>query len=236
MALPLIAGLASGLANIGGGMLAQRSHNKYADFLDEQKVKMPDAIGSAEAEFRGMASKGLPGKETIADDIQSQIARTMGLGKQVAESPSQLLDLLSKSHEGASSGIRELGVQDATAKDRNRHMLADFLARAKAPMEMNVANQNLNLKVSAEKERMMGTSELLQGITGGMTGFMTGASNQMVSDHLKSQNEILNNFFSVDDFLGEDSADKPFTTNDNDSFKSSYGKWLFEQNTLNRFK
>ncbi len=210
MALPLIAGGVSLLGNVIGGALAKRSHNKYADYLDDQKVEMPGAIGQAETEFRGMASQGLPGKDAIADDIQSQIARTMGLGKQVAESPSQLLDLLSKSHESASSGMRELGVQDATAKNRNRHMLADFLARAKAPMEMRVADQNLNLGISAQKERMVGTASLLQGITGGLAGMTTGVGNHMVSQHLGKQNDILSSLFDKTDFGGGESAAEPF--------------------------
>jgi hypothetical protein len=197
MSLSLIAGIASGLANIGGGLLARRSHNKYADFLNEQKVEMPGAIGAAESEFRGMASQGLPGKDAIADDIQSQIARTLGLGKEVADSPSVLLDLLAKSNESATSSVRQLGVQDASAKLQNRAMLADFLSRAKAPMELNIANQNMELGIASQRERMMGTQELLQGITNGLGGMTTGFANHETQKYMKDKIAQMDNWFGL---------------------------------------
>ena len=67
--LSLIAGLTSGLMGIGGGFIAKGQHNKFADYLNKQEVKMPGAMDTAESIFQGNASQGLPGKETIEDDI-----------------------------------------------------------------------------------------------------------------------------------------------------------------------
>lgn len=188
-------------------------------------------MDSAESEFRGMASKGLPGKETIEDDIQSQVARTMGLGKQVADSPSALLDLLSKSNEGATANMRQLGVQDASAQLGNRMQLAEFLSRAKAPMQAMIEDKNINLGISAERERMVGTQELLQGITQGMGGLAQGASAHMMDKNMKSQLEILKGFYGG--FGGSDSsAAVPVPGNQFGTFQNAgFAEWFFKQNT-----
>jgi len=197
MSLSLIAGLTSGLVGVGGGLLAKKAHNKFADYLDKQEVKMPGAMDTAEGIFQANASQGLPGKETIEDDIQSQIARTLGLGKEVADSPSALLDLLAKSNESATGSIRQLGVQDASAKLHNRAMLGDFLSRAKAPMELNIANQNMELGIASQRERMMGTQELLQGITNGLGGITTGFANHEMQKNMKDQIAKMDEWFGL---------------------------------------
>lgn len=213
--LSLIAGLTSGLMGIGGGFIARNQHNKFADYLDKQKVTMPGAMGAAESIFQGNASQGLPGKETIEDDIQTQIARTMGLGKEVADSPSALLDLLAKSHESASGNMRQLGVQDAAAKMQNRVALAEFLSRAKAPMELGVQNANMELGIASQREKMMGTQELLQGITNGLGGMTTGFSNFEMEKAMKDRNDLLKNYF---DLPGGESESKPVPGNQSATF------------------
>jgi hypothetical protein len=88
MGIGLATGILSGLFGVGSGILANQQHRKFADYLGNLKYNMPSAMSSAEAEYRGLAGHGLAGKETIKDDIVSQLARTMGLGKQVAKNPS----------------------------------------------------------------------------------------------------------------------------------------------------
>lgn len=210
MSLGLVTGLLSTLVGAGSGLLANKSHRDFADYLNDQKFTMPTAMDSAESEFRNIASKGLPGKETIEDDIQSQVARSIGLGKQVADSPSALLDLLSKSNEMATSNLRQLGIQDASAQLGNRMQLAEFLSRAKAPMEAMIDDKNINLGISAERERMMGTQELIQGITGGLGGLAQGVSSHMLDKYLTDKNDILKGFY---DFSNSNSSDSKGNNN-----------------------
>jgi hypothetical protein len=193
--MSLLLGLGGAVASGVAGVFAKRQHNKFADYLNENDLAMPESMSSAESVYRGMASQGLPGKETIEGDIQSQIARTMGLGKQVADSPSGLLDLLSKSGESATNAIRQLGVDDANAQLKNQGMLGEFLSRAKAPMELNVDQFNYMKNVSAERERMHGTQELFRGLTQGLTTASTAFGNRSLRRMLKGDERDVNKFF-----------------------------------------
>jgi len=187
MGIGLATGILSGLFGVGSGILANQQHRKFADYLGNLKYNMPSAMSSAEAEYRGLAGHGLAGKETIKDDIVSQLARTMGLGKQVAKNPSELLDLLSKTEDSVTSNLRQLGIQDETAKLSNRMRLAEFLSRVKAPMEASIEDKMINLGISKEREKMVGIQELLKGISGGLEGVSQGVMFKLMEDYIKNR-------------------------------------------------
>jgi hypothetical protein len=236
--LPVVAlGLASGVLSAGGGIFSKIKHDEYADYLRSMNLQVPDSVYSAENIYRDMASKGLPGKDTIEADIQSQMARTMGLGKEVVDNPSALLDLLAKSSEGATANLRQLGVQDASAQMQNEAMLANFLSSVKAPTELNVNQFNMQKDIAAKSEEMAGYKELLNGLSSGLSSAMTGVGYGNMQKYMKGKNDLLDEHF---DNIGKDGGTtEPVSdifkqtistpTISQESFDVGYGKYLTEQ-------
>jgi hypothetical protein len=169
---------------LGGGVAGYFKHNDYADLIEDQELNMPGSMGSAESIYQGLASQGLPGKETIQAGIESAMPSTINTAKEVVDSPSALLDLLSRSSASTAEQTRNLGVQDAQARVGNEAMLADFYTRAKAPLEMRINEFDIQKTLDAERERMMGLSELLGGASQagniGMQYFANKESNEQM--------------------------------------------------------
>lgn len=212
-------GIASGLLSAGGGIFSKFKHDEYADYLRSMNLQVPDSVYSAENIYRDMASKGLPGKDTIEADIQSQMARTMGLGKEVVDNPSALLDLLAKSSEGATANLRQLGVQDASAKMQNEAMLAQFLGSVKAPTELNVNQFNMQKDIAAKAEEMAGYKELLNGLSSGLSSAMTGVGYGNMQKYMKDKNKELEGWFddavNTNQVVSGSATKSPFPVNTN---------------------
>ena len=105
----------------------------------------------------------------------------------MAKNPSELLDLLSKTEDSVTSNLRQLGIQDETAKLSNRMRLAEFLSRVKAPMEASIEDKMINLGISKEREKMVGIQELLKGISGGLEGVSQGVMFKLMEDYIKNR-------------------------------------------------
>jgi len=199
MSLGLMAGINAALG-LGGGIMGKIKHDDYANLLEDQELNMPGAMGSAESIYQGLASQGLPGKETIQDSIDATIPGTLSAAKEVVDSPSALLDLLSKSSSSVAEQTRNLGVQDAQAKTQNEAMLADFYTRAKAPMEMQINQFDIQKTLDAERERMLGWSELFGGASqAGTMGMQYFANRQSHDDMKELIKDIYGNPRNVDE-------------------------------------
>lgn len=191
-------GIISGALGVAGGIAGKISHDKYAKFLDNLQLDVPDAVYQAEGVYNELASQGLQGKDVIASDIEGTMSSNINTAKEVVDSPSALIDLLAKSSGDVSKQMRQLGVQDSQVQQQNKAMLGNFLANTKAPIELNINQLNMERKIAAQRERMVGTSELFGGLTQGLTGFTSGYAAFQQNKGMNNLNENLKSFFNVD--------------------------------------
>jgi hypothetical protein len=168
MPLPLILGLLSAIPGIAGGIIANSQHRKYADLLGDSLLKMPEEMGNAEDIYRMIAGREMPGYDIAKGNIEQTIPLSMYEAKQAVDSPSAILGLLEKEQGNVADQMRQLEIANAAEKNKSEYLLANFLSGVKGPMAMNIQQQNMGAKLGAQAERMMGTKELLGGITQGV--------------------------------------------------------------------
>lgn len=190
--LGLMSGIQAALG-LAGGAVGMWQHNKYANLLEDQNLTMPDAMGKAESIYGGLASQGLQGYDTIQQNIESRMPSTINLAKETVDSPSALIDLLAKTNAESAAQTRQLGVQDAQAKSYNQNVLGDFLSRAKAPMEMQLQQFEIQKKLDAERERMLGWSELFGSAVGAGNIGMQYFGNLANQDYMKKMMDFIVN-------------------------------------------
>lgn len=169
-----------GIANLIGGISANKKHKEYAKMLQGLSMTMPTAITDAETLYKGNASQGLPGYETYMADIESLLPSTVNVGREVVDNPSQLLDMVAKASATAGSKIRDLGIEDADAKLKNEVALANFLSSVKAPMQNDIQMFDIQKKVAGQQEKMAGAAELWKGI-GNFGGTLDSAATAIFS-------------------------------------------------------
>ena len=168
-------------ARIVNGYIARREHEKYAKLLEKQKMTVPGSIYDAENIYRSLASDGLPGKETMQANIEGYLPEVVNASKEVVDSPSALMDALTKASTNVNNNLRNLEVSDANAKVQNQGLLANFLSSVKSPIEMNIENFEIQKSLAAARERMLGKRELVQGYTSFndiMTNYFAGLNGQ----------------------------------------------------------
>lgn len=178
-AIPLA--LLSSLPSIIAGMFAKGQHNKFASFLEDMAKDLPTGIEAGEDIFRELASKGMPGYEVAKERIGSTMPTTMSIAKDVVDSPSALLGVLAKGQEGVTSQIRQLNVQNEAARMANMGQYASYLSGPYAGAQI----RQQQMRIGAQEERMLGTSELFGGITQGIGGGMQGYGTGKFLDYAK---------------------------------------------------
>lgn len=204
MAIPLAipAGIKIGatalsvLPGLLGGIFGKSEHNKYAELLMQQKLTMPEGISEAESIFGKKAQEGLIGKDLIGASIDENLSNTIRTAKTVADSPSALIEALIQGSTSAAEQKRKLGVEDATVRSGNEAMFANFLANVKAPAEARLEEFEINKILSAQAEKMKGTSALFGGIASGIGTGLSTYGNLEQLDFLKTKSETLKNFWN----------------------------------------
>lgn len=193
--------LAAGIPSLIGGIFGKSAHDKYAKQLEQTELELPGSMDFAEELYKSMSTQGLVGKKSLQEDIEKTIPTNINIAKENIDSPSALLGLLSQSQENVSGELRRLGIEDEAAKRRNKLALARFESRLKAPMEMNLDRMNTEFDLAAGQERMMGTKELLSGISEGVGSGISAFGQSKYLDYLKGLNENRTNPFGNDDEL-----------------------------------
>ena len=178
-AIPLA--LLSSLPSIIAGIVGKGQHNKFASFLEDMAKDLPTGIEAGEDIFRELASKGMPGYEVAKERIGSTMPTTMSVAKDVVDSPSALLGVLAKGQEGVTSQIRQLNVQNEAARMANMGQYASYLSGPYAGAQI----RQQQMRIGAQEERMLGTSELFGGITQGIGGGMQGYGTGKFLDYAK---------------------------------------------------
>lgn len=194
----LQSGIGAGLGLIGGiisGIIGNRAHQKYANALENVNMAMPEALGQAQSLYNRMAYQQMPGYETMLQGVDANTANTMTMAQQVANSPAALLDALIQSSTAGENQKRNIGIENANYQTQMAQNLARFLGTTKAGYQNEINQFNVDKQISALKERMLGTQELMQGITGGLgSAFSNWGAGQQANFQQQRANALMNYF------------------------------------------
>ncbi len=182
--------LASAIPQILSGFVANSQHKTQSDLLSGMELDMPTGIKDAENILRENAASGLPGYEKYKGDIKSTMATGLSAYKDVIDNPAAILGALSSSQTSMNESLADLAIKDAMVKLENEKSLASFLGGTKAGAEMQIDQYGDQMKIAAGEERMLGSAELLQGITSGIGAGITTFGGMKQLDYTK---ELLGN-------------------------------------------
>lgn len=158
--------LASMIPVVGGavsGVLGMLSSNNLADEERKLKLTMPPEMLKAEGMARELASMGLPGYEKYREDINQITPTTVNQAQQVAQSPSQLIDLMSRSHTATNQALRDLEVRDTQQNVQNKQNYQNFLGQ-KGQMALGIQGGNNQTELMALQQEAQGTKDLFQSL------------------------------------------------------------------------
>jgi len=161
-------GLLGLIGGIASGIVANKAHQKYANELMNVQMQMPSAVGQAEGIYNRLANQNIPGYQDMLQGLQSGVASQMTQAEQASSSPTAILNALAGASTRAQQGAQQLGIQNANYRTQGEQNLANFLGTTKAGYENQINQFNVDKQISAMKERMLGTQQLMQGITGGI--------------------------------------------------------------------
>lgn len=194
----LESGIGAGLGLLGGvisGIIAKRAHDKYANALSGVNMEMPTGVGQAESVYNNLANQNLPGYNTMLQGIDAGTATTMTRAKELATSPAALMQALIESSVAGEQQKNQLGIQNADYRTRMSAALARFLGGTKAGYENQVNQFNVDKRISALKEKMIGDQQLMQGISGGLgSAFSNFGAGQEMSFEQKRTDALANYF------------------------------------------
>lgn len=180
--LPLVAGLATAVPSIVGGVVGKVAHNKYAKLLEGLSLEMPSQYDEARGIYQKLAATGLPGVDQAKLDLMGNVPSTLKDYQSVAENPASIMGALTDVQSGVNQGLTDLSIKDAVAKISNMQNLGAYMQQEGA-VQGQYDQYNNQLKMSAGAERMAGTAELLKSITGGIGGGISAYGNmQMAND------------------------------------------------------
>jgi len=190
--------IGAGVGLLGGilsGIFGKRAHNKYADELMKVNLPMPTAVGQSESLYNTLANQNMPGYLNMLTGIQSGIGSGLTQAENVSSSPDAILNTLAQLTTAGQQQANRLGIQNANYRTQGLSNLARFLGTVKAGYQNEINNFNVNKQISAMKERMLGSQELMKGITGGIGAAF---SNFGAGEQLGFQNQqanALSNYF-----------------------------------------
>lgn len=180
------------------GAIAWDQHNQYAKMIEEQELNMPESMIGAEQILKDTAGAGLPGAESMKEEIMANLAQTIQSGREVG-TPSQLLGLLSSSAGRANKLLRDVNIQDEDAKLKGKLTLANFLMGAKAPMELRINQFENEKKLAIAREKMAGTSELIGGVSSGVAGTISAMGQEEQNGFQQEYLDILKDYYGSAD-------------------------------------
>lgn len=192
------------LGGIISGIIGNRAHKKYADQLENVNLDMPTGVGQAESIYNTLANQNMPGYENLLTGIQSGIGSGVTQAENISSSPDAIINALAQLTTSGQQQANQLGVQNANYRTQGLSNLARFLGGTKAGYQNEINQFDVNKKISAMKERMLGSQELMQGITGGLGSAF---ANFGAGEKLNFQNQqanSLSNYFGGNNRLSMD--------------------------------
>ena len=189
--------------NLIGGLWGKSESDKTAEQISGLQSEMPAEALQAESLAREMSSMGLPGVETYKEQINQIVPSTLSAVKEVAQSPSQIIDLASKALTATNDAYNKLAVSDATARLSNMKNYQSVLEN-KANLASNIQSQNNQIQMAAIGQKAQGTSDLISGIERGVAGSISSYGQQQQNDYMKDYYDKISGFF--------DNSSQPTTT------------------------
>lgn len=167
--LPIVMGLAALASGVAKGITAKAAHNKYARKLEDLQKTMPQGVLDAEKIVNNMASNGLIGYNSMRTEAQSTLPGSISAYKDLVDNPGALLQATQTAEQKVNNQLTQLSIQDAVAKATNLSAASSFQAGVKAPAQSAIEDFNNEKTMAAASERMMGTKELMGGISQGIS-------------------------------------------------------------------
>lgn len=158
----------SALSSMVGGVVAYGQHRKYANLLGQQNKTMPAGILQAESIYREQANTGMYGKDMYETSVKNMMPLYLSQAKRSADSPGALLGALTQAWTKTGDQMMTLNMKDSAMRQQGQQNLATFLSGTKATQEAAIEEWRINRDLAVQRERMMGTKELMAGITGGI--------------------------------------------------------------------
>ena len=185
----LIGGGVSALTGIISGAVAKKQHNKYADILNKQTFEIPESVGTANDIMANLSTQGIVGMDRIAEKTRSSLPSSVSAYKDIVDNPMALLGATQTAEQNVNDKLAEFYIGDAAAKAENMRKYAGFQSDVVAGWEGKKDEFEREKALAIQREKMAGTKELLQGVTGGLqTGFSTFAGlqqNKYMGDYYK---------------------------------------------------
>jgi len=195
------------LGGVLGGIFGHRAHNKYADQLMGVNLAMPTAAGQSESLYNTLANQNMPGYLNMLTGIQSGIGSGVTQAENVSSSPDAILNTLAQLTTAGQQQANQLGVQNANYRTQGLSNLARFLGSTKAGYENEINQFDVNKQISAMKERMLGSQELMKGITGGLgSAFSNFGAGEQVKFQSQQANALSNYFGNAGNYGGGNSG------------------------------
>lgn len=149
--------------NLIQGFAGKSESDKLAERERQLKLTMPPEMLRAESSARELAAMGLPGYEKYREDISQLTPATVNQAERVAQSPAQLVDLMSRSQTATNAALRDLQTRDAAANIANRQAYQNFLTQ-KGNMALGIQGANNQTDLMALQQKSQGTKDLFQSL------------------------------------------------------------------------
>jgi len=149
--------------NLFQGIAGKSSSDKLAEEERKLKLGLPREMLQAEGIAKNLAAMGLPGYEKYREDISQITPTTVNQARQVAQSPSQLIDLMSRSQSATNSALRDLEVRDTAQNVQNKQNYQNFLGQ-KGQMALGIQGANNQTEQMANVQQAQGTKDLFQSL------------------------------------------------------------------------
>ena len=180
------------ITNIVGGIAGKSESDKLADKERALRLTMPPEMLKAEGIARNLSQMGLPGYEKYREDIDQITPNTVSQARQVAQSPSQLVDLMSRSQTQTNEALQNLQIKDAQANIGNKQNYQNLLAD-KGRMALGIQGANNQTAMGADLQQAQGTKDLFQSLNNAVgSGINTYSTLSMLGyqkDYLKGLQE-----------------------------------------------
>jgi len=160
----MITQMGMGISQIVNAKISWDAHDRYARLLETLQLDLPSAIIQAETGYRELARRGLPGIEQYKQDVLNLFAQSMTEADKTGNINTRMSQL-SSSQKMVTDALSSLNLQDMSQQMRNQLTLLKFLDTVKAPYQQNILEFDIQKKLAAEQERMIGGQEAMQGAT-----------------------------------------------------------------------
>lgn len=195
--LPLLA-LAPLAIDLIGGIFGKKGSDKLAGDIRNQKITMPEEAIRAEELARMTSFMGMPGYETYKENINQMLPKTLSQVKELATSPSSIIDLAAKGLSASNDAYNQLAVKDTEARVGNIRSYQNVLQN-KAGMALGIQNENNQIQLAGDYQEAQGTKDLMGSINQGVGNSISLYGDMEKNKYLKDQNAALSEFFKPHD-------------------------------------